>query len=396
MQSRMESESMSRPRVLVVDDEPAMVEILSRRLAAEFDVTSALNATDALTSLEHGEPFAAAICDLAMPEMSGVELLRRIRERDPGIPVIILTGKASLESAMEVMEHGGFRYLTKPFKEGAVLDAIRAATASRRIGDLRRRAMEICDSKGWRLPPEIESDSIFDAALKGIYLAFQPIFDASTGAVFGYEALVRSRGPELTNPALLFGAAERLGRVRDIGREVRRLAAERIAFAPADAQLFVNLHALDLGDEELYSEKAPLSRLAKRVVLEITERMSLDTIDDVPGRIHRLREMGFRIAVDDLGAGYAGLSSFSELTPEITKLDMSLIRGVDQDSRKRSIVGSMLTVCLRDLDTRVVCEGVETQGEYDVLRELGADLLQGYFLGRPTPEFQIPGRSAEA
>ncbi len=387
---------MSRPRVLVVDDEPEMIEILSRRLGTEFEVTSAVKASDALASLDHRDPFAAAICDLAMPEMSGVELLQRIRKRDPGIPVIILTGKATLESAMEVMEHGGFRYLTKPFEEGAVLDAIRAATASRRISDLRRRAMEICDSKGWKLSTEIESDNVFDTALKGVYLAFQPIFDASTGAVFGYEALVRSRGPELTNPGLLFSAAERLGRVRDIGREVRRLAAERIVSAPPEAQLFVNLHALDLGDDELYSKNTPLTRIASRVVLEITERMSLDSIDDVPGRIRQLREMGFRIAVDDLGAGYAGLSSFSELTPEVTKLDMSLIRGVDQDSRKRSIVASMLTVCLRDLDTRVVCEGVETQGEYDVLRELGADLLQGYFLGRPTPEFQMSHRSAEA
>jgi EAL domain-containing protein (putative c-di-GMP-specific phosphodiesterase class I) len=316
-----------------------------------------------------------------------VELLRQIRERDPGIPVIILTGEGSLESAMEVIAHGGFRYLTKPFEEQAVLAAVRAASAVRAVDLLRRRAIEICDSGAWRAAAGRDLDEHFSAALKNLFVVYQPIIDVQTDKIFGFEALVRSKGPELTNPALLFGAAERLGRVRDIGKEVRRLVATQIQDAPKEATLFVNLHALDLGDEELYAKSAPLSRVSHRVILEITERMSLDTVDDLAGRISSLRDLGYRVAVDDLGAGYAGLTSFSELTPEVVKLDMSLVRDIDQSPRKQSIVGSLLTVCLRDLDTRVVCEGVETSGERDTLVRLGADLLQGYLLGRPVPEF---------
>lgn len=386
----MSQNGKDQPGILIVDDEPIVRSILERVLSAEFTVTGASSPSEALAYLDDGKRYCAAICDLEMPEMSGVELLRQIRERDPGIPVIILTGNGSLESAMAVMAHGGFRYLTKPFEEQDVLDAVRAASAVRQMDVLRRRAIEVCDAGGWRATVGRELDQHFDEAIENLFLVYQPIVDGKTGEIFGFEALVRSRGPELTNPGLLFGAAERLGRVKDIGREVRRQVARQSHLAPQASTLFVNLHALDLADEELYAKSAPLTRISENVVLEITERMSLDSVDDLTGRNHRLRDLGYRVAIDDLGAGYAGLTSFSELTPEVVKLDMSLIRDIDSSSRKQSIVSSLLTVCLRDLDTRVVCEGVETESERETLVRLGADLLQGYLLGRPAQEFSHP------
>jgi EAL domain-containing protein (putative c-di-GMP-specific phosphodiesterase class I) len=123
-------------------------------------------------------------------------------------------------------------------------------------------------------------------------------------------------------------------------------------------------------------------------VLEITERASLERISDVRGRIRKLRDLGYRIAVDDLGAGYAGLSSFSQLEPDIAKLDMSLVRGIDSSPRKASIVRSMISVCKGELGTQVVCEGVETEKERDALAGLGAELLQGYLFGKPGPRFR--------
>jgi EAL domain-containing protein (putative c-di-GMP-specific phosphodiesterase class I) len=152
--------------------------------------------------------------------------------------------------------------------------------------------------------------------------------------------------------------------------------------------LFVNLHAADLNDDTLYGAGAPLTPFASSVVLEITERTSLSRIGDVRSCMTRLRNLGFRIAVDDLGAGYAGLSSFSQLEPDVAKLDMSLVRGIDASARKASIVRSMLTVCQRELGTYVVCEGVETEAERDTLTELGADLLQGYLFARPQRGFR--------
>ena len=97
------------------------------------------------------------------------------------------------------------------------------------------------------------------------------------------------------------------------------------------ALLFINLHAMELDDDSLISAAAPLSRHAARVVLEVTERAPLEKIRDVTARVAQLRALGYRIAVDDLGAGYAGLTSFAHLEPEVVKVDMSL------DPRHRSL-----------------------------------------------------------
>jgi EAL domain-containing protein (putative c-di-GMP-specific phosphodiesterase class I) len=150
--------------------------------------------------------------------------------------------------------------------------------------------------------------------------------------------------------------------------------------------LFVNLHVTDLLDSALYSHEAALSQIAHRVVLEITERSALDQVKDARNRVASLREMGFRIAVDDLGAGYAGLTSFALLEPEIVKLDMSLVRDVHKNNTKQKIIRSMAGLS-KDMGMLVVAEGVETRDEREALIELGCDLLQGYLFARPGPPF---------
>jgi EAL domain-containing protein (putative c-di-GMP-specific phosphodiesterase class I) len=99
-------------------------------------------------------------------------------------------------------------------------------------------------------------------------------------------------------------------------------------------------------------------------------------VRDVQARIARLREMGFRIAVDDLGAGYAGLTSFAQLEPEVVKLDMSLVRGVHAQPTKLTLVRTMVSMC-RELGMQVVAEGIETPQERDAMVNAGCDLLQG-------------------
>ena len=98
--------------------------------------------------------------------------------------------------------------------------------------------------------------------------------------------------------------------------------------------------------------------------------------------------MGFKIAVDDLGAGYAGLSSFASLSPDIVKLDMSLIQGIHESEVKRKIVASMVETC-HDLEIGVVAEGVETLAELQVCQKIGCDYLQGYYIARPGEVFPV-------
>ncbi len=166
-----------------------------------------------------------------------------------------------------------------------------------------------------------------------------------------------------------------------------RLVRERVAASPPAARnviLFLNLHPLDLADPGLGESIVPIEVWAKSIVLEITERSSLEGIDDLESRIAALRRRGYRIALDDLGAGYAGLTSFAALDPEVVKIDMQLVRGVDADPIKQRLVASMTGLC-RELGIQVVAEGVETAAERDALAELGCDLLQGYLIGRPKP-----------
>src|SRR5580704_8952868 len=217
-------------------------------------------------------------------------------------------------------------------------------------------------------------------------MAYQPIVQATTGSVFGYEALLRSEDPALSDPSAFLDAAERLGRVYDVGRAVRCKASEPMHRVPLPALLFVNLHAIDLTDETLTSPTAPLTAIASRVVLEITERASLESIDDVPSRVARLRELGFRIAIDDLGAGYSGLTSVAGLEPEFVKLDMSLVRDIHKNPVKRKLVRSM-TALFKDMGITVIAEGIEVVAERDTILELGCDLLQGYLLARPGKAF---------
>jgi len=221
-------------------------------------------------------------------------------------------------------------------------------------------------------------------------MAFQPIVAWRDRRVVGYEALLRSDEPLMKNPADMLDAAERLGRLQELGRAVRaKVASASNSPELGAARLFVNLHPADLDDEELYAADAPLSRIADRVVLEITERASLHCVKHLASSVRKLKALGFQLAVDDLGAGYAGLSSFTQLEPEVAKLDMSLVRGVDVDPRRQHIVEAMTRLCGK-LGVVTVLEGVETAAEREALVRLGCNVFQGYLFGGPERGFRIP------
>jgi EAL domain-containing protein (putative c-di-GMP-specific phosphodiesterase class I) len=157
--------------------------------------------------------------------------------------------------------------------------------------------------------------------------------------------------------------------------------------------MFINLHLLDLFDKQLLSPFAPLSKVASRVVLEITERTSVegqgDGQIDLRYRVAELRELGFHIAIDDLGGGHARMRTFTPLDTDFVKLDMSLVRDVDKHQLKQRLIRSVTQLC-REQGTQVIGEGVETEAEAQVLVDLGCDLLQGYLIAKPGPPFVDP------
>lgn len=235
-----------------------------------------------------------------------------------------------------------------------------------------------------------ELEEKLNRCLAGLTMHFQPIVHASTRARYAYEALLRSSDKSLPHPGAILDAAERLERITTLGRAVRANSAKVIAESPPERGLvFINLHLLDLFDKQLTSPFAPLSKVASRVVLEITERTSLEGQLDLRYRVAELRELGFRIAIDDLGGGHARMGTFTPLDTDFVKLDMSLVRDVDKHPMKQRLIKSVTDLC-REQGTKIIGEGVETEAEARVLVDLGCDLLQGYLIARPAPPFCDP------
>ena len=378
-------------RVLVVDDDAAMRRLCSRILGQEgWHVVAVDNGREAVAYLEGARgQLDCVLSDIQMPELDGFGLAAAVLHHDEDLPVLLMTGDPSLDGAVRAIDSGAVSYIAKPFDHEALAAAV--ARAARRHGTvrMRRRAEAVhrgSFGEGEEVADRANLAGRLQLAFDQAWMAFQPIVDVTTGRIYAYEALVRTEEATLRRPDILIGAAERLGRIHELGRTVRAAVARAVPDAPADVLLFVNVHGLELTDEELFAASGVLSPHAARVVLEITERTGLDEVA-APTRVAMLRKLGYRIAIDDLGAGYAALGALATIEPEIVKLDMSLIRGIDENPTKRRVVGAIATLC-RELGGRVVAEGVETLGERTAVVDAGIELIQGYLLAKPARGFQ--------
>ena len=370
--------------MLLLDDDPAVLRSYARVLErAGYSVVRRSSAADISHILDEGS-VNAVVSDISMPGMDGTEVLRMVRERNPDIPVILITGEGNLRTAAKAVELKAMRYLLKPVDVQVLIETVGDAVSQHEASAQDRRTLERVDRA---VHEHRDLGNRFMRALASLYMVHQPIVSWRARSVFAHEALMRAREPGLSNPLQLLAAAERVDDgLAHLGRAVRRAAAEALRAAPADYCSFVNLHPYDLFDEELYQPGSPLSTMAGRAVLEITECASLEGSDDLPDRLARLRLMGFRIALDDLGAGYASLSAFAHLDPHAVKLDKSLTRGVEMDSTKQKLIASLNSLC-RELGILVVGEGVETADQRDILTSLGCDLLQGYLFAAPSEAY---------
>lgn len=221
-------------------------------------------------------------------------------------------------------------------------------------------------------------------------MAFQPIVDVATGLPFAYEALVRGANGE--------GADAILAQVTDENRyafdQACRVRAIETALAAGivenGARLSINflpnavyspLACIQLTLRTAEKNDFPLDRL----IFEFTENEHMASPDHVRSIIDTYRQIGFSVAIDDFGAGHAGLDLFAKFTTDMVKLDMDLVRGIDRDVRRHAIVKALVGLCL-DLDTILIAEGVETVGEAEALRQLGIRYMQGYLFARPVFE----------
>ena len=382
-------EDISRPRVLVVDDVPEVLRAIERVLGDcgyEVDCTTD---GDFAAEMVKSKRYDAILSDITMPGITGLQLLQMVRDHDPELPVILMTGDPSVDTALPAIEHGVLSYLVKPVTPDVLRKKVSRAVQLHRLSQMKREAFRLLTESSRSDAERKEMNAVFDSALSNLYMVYQPIVRWSDRSIHGYEALVRSGDSRLPNPHALFKAAERLDRAQEMNRLIRQLAPHPFVEDTGRGYLYFNLHVQDLSDDRLIDPDSPLVCIANRVVLEITERASLDQVSGIRTRIAQLRDLGFRIAIDDLGAGYAGLSSFACLEPDVVKLDMALIRDVHKAPTKQRLVRSMTQLC-SDMGLEVVAEGVETAEERDVLIDLGCELLQGYYFAKPDLPFVDP------
>ena len=215
-------------------------------------------------------------------------------------------------------------------------------------------------------------------------MAFQPIVDLERGEIFAHEALARGLNGEPAGHIFAQVNASNQYRFDQVCRTKAIELGSRLIDGPF---LSINFMPLAVYRPELcirttLDAAKTFGFPYERIIFEFTEQEQLDDIGHIRSIVDHYKQIGFLVAIDDFGAGHAGLNLLTELKADIVKLDMGLIRGIDADPRRRVIVGGLIQM-IRSLSMRVVVEGIETYDEVSALRDLGADLFQGYYFARP-------------
>jgi EAL domain-containing protein (putative c-di-GMP-specific phosphodiesterase class I) len=214
------------------------------------------------------------------------------------------------------------------------------------------------------------------------HMEYQPIVRMADDRVIGFEALARFDTDPRRSPAVWFGDGVAVG----LGTELDMAAVEKalgiLPDLPPGVDLFLNVLPDSIFCERFAELMAGVA--GQSVVIEITEHAPVQDYERLSGTIDAMRDGGFRIGVDDVGAGYSSLRHLLNLRPDVIKIDISLCRCIEADRARQLLVGALVSLG-QELGATVVAEGIETGPELQAVRDLGIDAAQGYRLGRPSP-----------
>ncbi len=240
-------------------------------------------------------------------------------------------------------------------------------------------------------PDEITMQTLHEILTKrNLSALFQPVMDLSSGTFLGFEGLIRGPADSpLHSPANLFDAARQQGLALKVEMLCRQVVLETFAAQKLPGKIFLNVSPETLthpsfnnGQMLAYLENLGID--PQRVIIEITENQPTFDFEAMRNALLHYRNMGFQIAMDDLGQGFSSLRLWSELRPEFVKIDMHFVQGVNADPLKQQFLRSIQQIA-KSSGTQVVAEGIETDAEFRVIRDMGIACGQGYFIARPTP-----------
>lgn len=385
----------SAVRVLVLDDEPFMLKLLGHMLAKQgyTQVTTCDSGHRALDLLD-GPNYAAdlVLCDLGMPEMDGIEFVRKLVERRYTGSLILVSGEDDrvLQTAEKLVQAHRITVLGRlhkpPTQEGL------AALLEKWSPPSRAGPRAAKKSYG--------ADEVRAAITNGeLVNYYQPQVVVATGEVVGVETLVRWRHPVdgMVFPDQFIGVAEAHGLIDDLTRVVLASALAQVkAWHGAGLVLRVsvnvsmdNLAFLDFPDF-VAGQAAAADVSPKHVVLEVTESRLMNDLRAPLEILTRLRLKRFGLSIDDFGTGHSSLAQLRDIPFDELKVDGSFVHGAWANDTIRAIYEANLSLA-RQLNMDVVAEGVEDRADWDFLRRTGCHLAQGYFIAKPMPAADLPG-----
>jgi EAL domain-containing protein (putative c-di-GMP-specific phosphodiesterase class I)/CheY-like chemotaxis protein len=379
-------------RVLVADDNASVRRVITRLISSKTSLELVGVASDAEEAVELGSRTQpdVALVDVEMPKGGGVRAAQGLHECSPRTKVVALSGSSDREGVLEMLRIGAVGYVVK----GPNADVVQSIMAASRgegvisnevaadvIGELSGRlALQHQQEESLRQKVRRIERIIEDRALT---IVFQPILDLHSGAMAGVEALARFAAEPARTPDRWFEEAWSLGLGLDLELAAAVMALETAR--PRAPHVFV---AVNVSPEAAISpgflEFVDAQEAVASLVIELTEHAVVEDYDILTRSLDRFRQMGIRVAVDDAGAGYASLRHILRIKPDLIKLDVSLIAGIDHD-RDKLALATGITSFAREIGTKVVAEGIETAAQLECVARLGVDYAQGYHLARPGP-----------
>ncbi len=378
--------------VLIVDDSPANVTLLER-LLRHHGIHRLHGQTDSRAvagDLAEHRP-DLVLLDMRMPHLDGHAVLQQIQQHAAGayLPVLVLTADTSTETRDRGLAAGAQDFLTKPIDTREAVLRIANLLQTRQLYATLRASAPHGGQDAPPVPQPIADQELTrqrilaTLAQRRLHPHYQAVVDTSSGRTVGVEGLTRFLDADPPGPASWFADAFAVG----LGVELEWLAAAMLvpALSLLDPQLFLAVNMSPATVLRLLDEQLVPPALCPRLVIELTEHVPVE--DYLP--LHRatgpLREAGMRLACDDLGAGYAGFRHLLLLDPDIIKLDISLVAGIDASKPQRALAAALVTFA-GDVGAQVIAEGVETPGELAAVRDLGISWAQGFHLHRPAPD----------
>jgi EAL domain-containing protein (putative c-di-GMP-specific phosphodiesterase class I)/DNA-binding response OmpR family regulator len=391
------------PRILVVDDEPANVEVLVRRLGMRHFRVLTANGGEAALGIVREERPELVLLDVMMPGMSGVDVLHEIRKSQSAaeLPVIMLTAKDDRETMLATIGGGANDYITKPIDfelllvRMAVQLNVRAAfhravaeqaRLQRRL-DVRARLEEM--GLGDTEKRTLLMNELHRGMSEGqVQLFYQPKLRLRTGVVDSAEALMRWNSPSLGRvPADQFiPLAEETGDIGALTEWALARAIEdhrRLAQSGHKLRFAVNLSASLVCDHAFTDHVLGLvAAFPEAISLELTESAILDNPEQAIDNLKAFAGAGIKIAIDDYGTGLSSLSYIQRLPVHEIKIDRMFISKLTSSHRDPLLVRSTIELA-HALDLEVVAEGIENSETLALLAAMGCDAAQGYFIGMP-------------